>query len=251
MADVDVPALEAALRTEPDVAPFDPTEVDELPLAAARYLRHAIAPGTPVWRSARLPMHGAVRLGRFWIPFRAHEVLAPRRGFVWSGRAAAGLLSGSDHLVGGEGAIAWKLLGVVPVASASGPDVARSGAGRAGGEAVWLPTQLLPRHGVEWREVDDHHAEVSTSCDGVEVVLRLAIDDDGALRWVRFDRWGDPDATGSAELHPFGLDVTGTQTFGGLTIPWAGVAGWHHGTDRWEDGRFFRYRITAVEPLTG
>ena len=205
---IDVAAIEAALKSAPDVAAFEPGELADLPEPVRRYLGAAIAPGTPVWRSARLPMRGAIRLGTWWVPFRAHEVLDPRRGFVWAGRAAGGLISGSDHLIDGSGALSWKLLGIIPVARDEGPDVARSGAGRAGGEATWLPTTLLPRHGVTWRAVDDHHLEVDTTCDGVDVVLRLAIDDEGALRWARFDRWGDPDQTGTPGWHPFGLDVT-------------------------------------------
>ena len=43
------------------------------------------------------------------------------------------------------------------------------------------------------------------------------------------------------------LVLTGQGTFGGVTIPARGRAGWHHGTDRWENGVFFRYEITGYE----
>ena len=59
-----------------------------------------------------------------------------------------------------------------------------------------------------------------------------------------FERWGDPDETGTWGPHPFGLDVTGDATFDGVTIPSAGRVGWFHGTNRWADGEFFRFEIT-------
>jgi hypothetical protein len=59
----------------------------------------------------------------------------------------------------------------------------------------------------------------------------------------------DPDDTGRWELRPFGVEVTGYDSFGGVTIPSRGNAGWHHGTSRWPDGNFFRFEITGYELL--
>ena len=70
--------------------------------------------------------------------------------------------------------------------------------------------------------------------------------DDGHIRSLVLERWGDPDNTGKWELHPFGGAVTGYKTFDGVTVPSAGRVGWFFGTDRWEQGEFFRYRITDL-----
>ena len=45
---------------------------------------------------------------------------------------------------------------------------------------------------------------------------------------------------------PFGGDLTAYRTFD-ITIPSAGTFGWFYGTDRWPEGEFFRYEITALE----
>jgi len=66
-------------------------------------------------------------------------------------------MAGSDHYTDGQGAMSWKLLGLIPVVRAAGGDVLRSAAGRASGEAVWVPTALLPRFGVTWTATDDLH----------------------------------------------------------------------------------------------
>ena len=87
-------------------------------------------------------MRGQIKIGR-WVPFRAQEVLTPTRGFVWRARAA-GLIVGSDHYVNGHGGMDWKLAALLRVIHAEGPDVSRATAERAGAEAFWLSTALLP-----------------------------------------------------------------------------------------------------------
>jgi hypothetical protein len=113
-----------------------------------RHLAQAITRGTPMETCARLRMRGRIKVGR-WLPFRAHQVLNPHHGFVWSARVA-GVISGSDRYLDGAGAMDWKLASLLTVAHDQGSDVSRSAAGRAGAEAVWLPTALLPRFGVRW-----------------------------------------------------------------------------------------------------
>jgi len=124
---------------------FDPAELDGLPEPVRRHLAMAVAPGTPLATSARLAMRGSIKVGR-WLPFRARQVLDPHHGFVWAARAA-GLITGTDRYLDGAGVIDWKLAGLVTVAHGEGPDVSRSAAGRAGAEAIWLPTALLPGPG--------------------------------------------------------------------------------------------------------
>lgn len=47
-----------------------------------------------------------------------------------------------------------------------------------------------------------------------------------------------------------GGEFTSRATFDGVTIPDAGSLGWHHGTDRWDEGEFFRYQITDLTLVT-
>jgi hypothetical protein len=227
---------------------FAETELQGQPEPVRRYLAAAIAPGTPLATAARLRMRGHIKVGR-WLPFHAEESLDPRHGFTWTARAA-GVITGFDRYADGRGAMRWKLLGLVPLMRAEGPDVSRSAAGRAAAEALWVPTALLPRFGVEWAAADERHLTARYRIDAVEVEVRYALDTNGRVRSLVFDRWGDPDGTGAWSLHPFGGEVTAYATFRGLTIPSAGRFGWFFGTDRWHQGEFFRYRITDLRLLT-
>jgi hypothetical protein len=231
------------------VAPvFSPAEVAELPDPVRRHLTAAIAPGTPLARSACLRMRGRIKIGA-WLPFRAREVLSPHDRLLWTARVA-GVVTGSDRYVDGAGRSEWALAGRWPLAHAEGPDVARSAAGRAGAEAIWVPTALLPRFGVRWSAAGPDRAVSTLTVDGpdggVAVVTRYRLDDDGRIRTFVFARWGDPDATGTWGWHPFGGEVTAHRTFDGVTVPAVGRVGWFFGTDRWPGTVSFRFRLTAV-----
>jgi hypothetical protein len=240
--------LEGRLLEAAEPGAFSNAELDGLPEPARRHLAAAIAPGTPLAVSARLEMRGSIKVGR-WLPFRARQVLNPHRGFVWAARAA-GVVAGSDRCVDGVGGMDWKLAGLVTVVHAEGPDVSRSAAGRAGAEAVWVPTALLPRFGVRWSAAgaDRVTARYRSGETPLEVSYRL--DGDGRIVSLVFDRWGDPGGSGAWAWHPFGGEITGYRSFGGVSVPSAGRFGWFYGTDQWPSGEFFRYRLTGLQLVT-
>jgi TusA-related sulfurtransferase len=223
---------------------FTGAELNGLPGPVRGYLGAAIAPGTSLTTAARLRMRGHIKVGR-WLPFRAEQTLDPRHGFQWTARAA-GVISGSDRYFDGRGELRWKLLGLIPLMRADGPDVSRGAAGRAAAEAIWVPTALLPRFGVEWSAADERHLTARYRIDALQAEVHFVVDPEGRLRSVVFDRWGDPDGTGIWGLHPFGGEINGYATFEGLTIPSSGRFGWFFGTDRWDQGEFFRYQITEL-----
>ncbi len=63
--------------------------------------------------------------------------------------------------------------GSCPSSHADGPDISRSSAGRAGGEALWLPTALRPRFGVAWDAPDSSHITARFAVDGA-LTIRTA-----------------------------------------------------------------------------
>ena len=140
-------------------------------------------------------MRGHIKVRR-WLPFRARQVLNPHRGFVWSARAA-GVIAGSDRYVDDAGVMDWKLAGLVRVVHAEGPDISRSAAGRAGAEAVCLPTALLPRFGVRWSATGDDQVTARYQVGETPLEVSYRLDPDGRIRSMVFDRWGDPDSSGS------------------------------------------------------
>ena len=238
--------LERLAASHEPVPSFGPDDLRGLPPVAQRYLSAAIEAGTALAPGARLTMRGSLRLGR-WLPFRARQLLVPSLGTVWVARVG-GIITGNDRFVAGTGGMDWKLLGLVRVVHAGGPDVSRSSAERAAGESLWAPTAVA--RAATLTDAGPDRVRIALEVDGQRVELEHDVDDAGNVRASSLLRWGDPDNTGGWSAHPFGVEVTGYRTFGGVTIPNRGRAGWHFGTGRWEEGVFFRYEITGYELLT-
>ena len=221
---------------------FDPARVSAVPDGARRYLEHAIAPGTPLASAVRLQMHGEIKLGH-WLPFKAEQVIHRERGMIW--RAAVRMngmpVRGFDRLLNGSGEMRWKLLGIVPVMRAAGPDITRSAAGRMMAESVWLPSMFCG-DGVAWRSGDGPGAAARLTMAGETGEVALDIGDEGRLNRVRMRRWGNPG--GAFRYEDFGGIAARERAFGGYTIPISLRAGWYFGSPRFEtEGEFFRVTV--------
>lgn len=222
---------------------FDSAQVSGLPEGPRRYLRHAIAVGTPLASSVRLRMHGEIKL-KGWCPFSAEEVIRWDRGMIW--RAAMRMhglpIRGGDSFVDGQGALNWKLFGIIPILNVSGPDINRSAAGRVYIESIWLPS-VLCGDGVSWNGSDSLRPHARLAAFNEKAEIDYFIDEEGRLKTVNMPRWGNP---GGAEFGyvNFGGFVEAEERFGGYTIPSRIRAGWYFETGRFDsEGEFFRVTI--------
>ncbi|HEY9648079.1 MAG TPA: DUF6544 family protein [Chroococcidiopsis sp.] len=226
---------------------FEHALLEHLPKPAQRYLKYAIAPYTPLASTARLRMHGEIKL-KNWLPFQAEQVICWNHGMVWQATTwMRGLpVFGADRLVDGAGSMEWKLLGLFPVMKASGDDVTRSGIGRMLGECVWLPSVLCNPKVTTWSAPDDNHAHATLGLGHETTELMITISETGRPEQVCFRRWGNPD--GEAHHYAtFGCYLEREGKFAGYTVPTQIRAGWHFGTDRFESqGEFFRATVDAV-----
>ena len=192
---------------------FDSTRVASLPEPACRYIEHAIAPGTPLASAVRLRMRGEIKLGR-WLPFNAEQVIHADRGFIWTATVrllGVPIFGGFDRLLDGAGEMRWKLLGIVRVMTASGPDITRSAIGRLQAELLWLPSVLI-RVDARWTAQDARHSSVAFS--GQAEPVTFEIDEGGRLQSVKMQRWGNPGG-GAFRLVDFGGVVGAERAFGG------------------------------------
>jgi hypothetical protein len=242
---------------------FQSQTIAHLPPVAQRYLAHAIAqrprqgiaPSAPLASAVRLRMHGQIKL-KTWSPFRAEQVIYPQRGMIWQATAwVQGLpILGCDRLVDGAGAMRWKLLGLMPVMVADGPDITRSAIGRLLGEQIWLPSALL-NSATSWSDLNDTQTQASVTYGAETTDLVLTVDSAGRLQSICFNRWGNPDNTEHRYI-AFGGYMEQEGTFAGYTIPTQFRVGWHFGHDsrpgalgdRAEfDGEFFRATIDSAQ----
>lgn len=226
---------------------FDPELLKGLPATAQRYLLHAIAPGTVLASAVRLQMHGEIKL-KNWVPFTAEQVISWDEGMIWNATVLMrGIpVKGYDRLLDHEGAMQWKILGLIPMMRVTGADITRSVAGRILAESVWLPS-VFCRSSVEWKEQETSQVSVSVTMEGERPELTFAVSDTGQLQSVTLQRWGNPE---NAAYHyvPFGGSADQEKTFDGYTIPTRLRVGWYFGTPQSDtDGEFFRCTIDHAE----
>jgi hypothetical protein len=240
------PAWQRLTEGRPSDVTFDPDMVADLPEPARRWLNHAIAPGTPLWQRVALEMHGHIRIKR-WLPFRAVQLHAPPRGYVWAARATFGPIPiiGYDRYVDGDGEMHWGLFGRVPLVVATGPDLDRAAAGRAAIDALFVPTACFGSD-VIWTDGSTPDSAVAEWHIGGHVLRpELTFAADGSLRSVVMPRWTKPRGEDWGEV-PFGGILDQEVDFGGVRIPTRARVGYHFGTDRWAKGEFFRASITSA-----
>lgn len=238
-------------QTRPHLVPaFDPTTLADLPEPARRLLARALPVGTPLRPSVELEMTGRMRLRRWWLPFRARQVLEAGSGFVWEPVVGRRLVrfEGADVLTPAEARMEFRAYGRIPVVSESGSDIARSAAGRLAAETVaWVPQALTPQLGAEWSPIDDTTARVHVTADGERIGVDVTVADDGRLEALGLLRWGAPDGESPA-WHRFGGVMTGEYaTADEVRIAGEGAVGWWFGTDRWAEGEFFRFGILSAQ----
>jgi hypothetical protein len=238
-ADPEIEVLWSELTLVGEGEVFDPASVADLPEPARRFILWAIAPGTPLARSVELTMRGDIKLSpeRDPVAMEADQILAPPRGYIWRARTLGGLMRirGSDRYARGEGAMLWKLFGIVPVVRAEGEDVTRSAAGRLAMEGVLLPSALVPGRGVVWEEVDADRARFIMTVGDETVATTLEVDPDGRPTRASASRWSDAAGPG---YDLFVVEFRGELREGGYAIPAEVTAGWRLGAD--DEFRFFR-----------
>jgi hypothetical protein len=190
-------------------------------------------------------MTGQLRL-KGWLPFSGAESIDAQHGFVWTARVGRGplVVTGSDHFLGGVGAMDWRLWGRVPLAVASGPDVTRSAAWRFAAEALtWLPRVAADQAWCPGPRAGEAIADVRVGCNRAEVLVE--VDADGRLAAVSGPRWGNPIGLPFGE-YPFRVEFLDEIQVCGITLPSEFRACWGYGTSWQRRGEFFRARISDV-----
>ncbi len=161
------------------------TDLGWLPPAAQLYFHLMLPHKVALPNVAVVEQQGRLRLTDegHWENFTASQMITANPGLVWSGRIQLGSLiwiGALDTLVGQKGRFRGRLFWLVPVADDEGPQVATSNLVHYLGQAVWLPSALLPRPGLTWLPGPDRHS--------ARVELKVGPHRVGGL--YRFDKHG-------------------------------------------------------------
>lgn len=216
-----------------------------LPPPVASYLQFAGVVGKRGIRTARLKQSGMFLRERKWMPFTAEQYFATQPpGFVW--RAQVQLMpllkfSVLDMFAGGHGRLEARVLGLLKVMQASGPETDEGELQRYLAETAWFPTALISPS-IEWQPIDGSTAHATLRVASVAASAMFHFDEQNRLRRVTARRY-------MAQPNGFVLgdwcgEFDGYENIAGYHIPMKARVKWRLDTG---DLEYFRGEITAIE----
>ena len=227
-------------------AAYSVADLADLPEPVARYLRRVLRDGQPIVRSAIATQEAEFFLNGAWRPLHAtQEFVTSPPGFVWDARIGMAPLVFAyvrDSYVAGTGSMTASALGVYPIVhQAATPPLNAGALHRFLGEAIWIPTALLPSSSVTWTARDDRSAMVTLRDAGNAVSLLFTFDGDGLITSISGERYKEEG--GAYSLQPWVIQCAEYRERDGMLIPLHAEVAWITG------GRaepYWRGRITSI-----
>lgn len=230
----DTAARTTLLASGTAVAVVSPADFAALPPAVARYFARSLQDGRRRVRSAIATQHAEFFINGAWRDLRATQHFrATPPGFVWDARIQmAPLMPASvrDAYVDGRGSMQASMFGLYTIVDqANLPELNAGALQRFLGEAIWIPTALLPSAAVRWSPRDDRSASVSITDHGLTVSLVFEFNSDGDVVRISGDRYKE--SNGAYTLQPWLITCGDHTERSGVRIPlscevaWAGRNG--------------------------
>ena len=214
---------------------YSASRLQGLPAPVMRYFRAVLKDGQPIVQRAQVTWKGEFNMGHpdhdKWVSFSAEQTFVPGApGFVWNARMrmAPGVSAVvRDGFVEGEGSMIAKVAGVLTVARVSDTPLLAVGAlQRYLGEAIWLPTALLPSQGVKWSPIDDTRARATLNAGRSAASLEFQFDSEGLIIHVYAHERVFDDGKNPPSIHPWQARILRYGEFHGMKVPLDGMAEW-------------------------
>jgi len=241
--------VEKLFKVREDAKPKVVTEEDikGLPEPVQRYLRYSQIIGKEIIGTVRLKQKGFMRMreGQKWMPLEAEEYYTTDPpGFIWYGSIEfAPFLSvkARDMLSEGKGAMLVKLLGLIGIADASGPEMNQASLLRYLSETIWFPTAFLSGY-IQWEPIDTNSAKATISVDGLTASAGFYFNESGELENFIAERYRDEG--GQLELRTWSTPITEYKEINGIRMPSKGDAVWNLSSG---DLKYIEVELTDIE----
>jgi hypothetical protein len=229
------------------VGPITDAQVMGLPATMQRYLRYAGVVGKEPIRAVRLRQRGSMRQRpeQQWMPMEAEQSFsASPPAFVWRGKMRLApfiWFSATDQLAEGHGVMSIKLLSVIPLGKARGPEMDQSTLVSHLGEIIWFPTAWLS-DAITWEAIDASSVGATIHDRGVSASAVLSVNEQGQPTFFRADRYME--AHGHYRLAPWSVLSNAYREVEGMCIPTHFEVTWHLPSG---DFTWLRGDITEIE----
>ena len=200
-----------------------------LPPVVQTWLERSGAVGKPVVHTAHIRQKGAMstKPGGAWMPFEAEQWnTVENPGFIWrtAMHVAPGIaIVGRDKYVEGRGNMLIKLLALVPIADAQGPETDQGALLRNLGEICWMPSAAL-RNYIQWEQLDTLSAKATMTYGGITASGIFRFDTAGDL--VSFEARRYYDRKEGATLEDWRVVNTVYGVFEGIRMPVQSTVTW-------------------------
>ncbi|MFN4255736.1 MAG: DUF6544 family protein [Saprospiraceae bacterium] len=216
-----------------------------LPPVVRRWLETSNIVGKPMARNVRLRQRGEMmtKPGGQWMPFEAEQYCTVEKpGFLWRTEMQAAPfvpIVGRDKFEDGRGHMLIKLLSLVPIADAKGPEIDQGSALRNLGEICWFPSAAL-RDYIVWEPLDSLSAKATMTVGGKAVSGIFRFNEAGDLASFEAKRYYDRKE--GATLEDWFIASTAWRDFGGIRVPYK-----HEVTWRLKTGDFTWLKLEVEE----
>lgn len=233
-------ALVASGEEKMDV--YTQKDLQGLPVPVQRFLDYSGVIGTPKIKQATLQQEGLFKTGRerSWVPFTATQVFnIEEASFEWKVKmkmAPLMTVSGRDALLGGQGSMKIKLLGLIPLVNAQGPEIDQGAMTRYLSETVWFPQAFLDDH-ITWEAIDTLSARATLTIHDRSVTGVFHFNEVGQVTYFECQRYASEGK--QAVLRPWRTPIYEYTELSGLKIGFRGKAIWDY-----PDGEFTYVDVT-------
>lgn len=227
--------------------PITAHDLAPLPAPVQRWLRQAQVMGKRPIQAVRLTQRARLRLNpeQNWMAAEAQQTFCvDNPGFVWKVNIQMNPLLkivGRDKYVEGRGEMLIKLLGLIPVAEAQGPEIDQGTMLRFLAEMVWFPTAALSSY-LSWEEVSENQARATMTYGGQSVSGVFTFTDEGYVQSFSAQRYME--SNGQYSLEEWLVKAVEHKDFGGIVIPYKAQVVWNLDTGPFH---WFSCELESVE----
>ncbi|MFW5976745.1 MAG: DUF6544 family protein [Bacillota bacterium] len=222
-------------------------DLADLPVPVQKWLKNSGVVGKEKVFSVRLKQEGLFRTGedQSWMPFTAEQYYTTNPpGFIWyTTMDFVPLISikGRDKYYQGKGNMLIKLMSLIKVADATGPEMDQGTLVRFLNEIMWFPSAALNDY-IKWEVIDDKSARATMSYQGVTASATYYFNEKYDLVNFEAERYADLEEGFSKEK--WTTPISSYDEFNGKRLPAAGEGVWKLDTG---DFNYIQLNIKEIE----
>ncbi|MDF9798637.1 hypothetical protein OKW21_003900 [Catalinimonas alkaloidigena] len=220
-------------------------QLADLPPMVEKWLRKTNILGKSFIETACFVQSGEMRMspeGK-WTPFEAEQwTRTEDAGFIWLAHVKAPMgmtIAARDNYAEGKGNMHIRLLSLIPIEHANGPEIDQGAMLRYLGELVWYPTAALNDY-IAWEEINATTAKARMRYGESTAEAMFFFNEQGEVIRVEADRYYHQ--KGGASLERWVIQLEGVKEFDGIRVPARASIHW-----KLSEGDYHWYKVEVED----